>query len=213
MHATINKTVSLLLANALVATAAAAQDSIVLPLDEEIQEQSLWCWVASSTAVINYYNNEGVQQCEVAEYTRTVSQPMTEDLGDVDCCVSADFGCNATGYIFFYPGSIEDILHNWTIESRRVHQPISLAQTAVEISLEQPFVLMWRWYVGGGHFLVMNGIDGDLVHYMDPWFGEGHHVALYDWVVDDGIHEWTDTLTTTLSAEGGNGSRNGEGGP
>jgi hypothetical protein len=211
MHQTIKNTLSLFFANALIATTAAAQQAIVLPVEEEIQEQSSWCWAASATAVINYYFPSIVQQCEVAEYTRTVVPPRAlVDYGDVDCCVSADYGCNDSGYLFFADGSIEDIFNSWGIDTNptdRVEEPISLEQTDFEISHGRPFVFRWGWYTGGGHFLVMHGIEGDLVHYMDPWWGEGYHIALYDWVVDDGIHLMTSALTTNSPDGGGGGGR------
>lgn len=36
---------------------------------------------------------------------------------------------------------------------------------------------------------------------MNPWMGEGYHISTYNWLVNDGVHDWTHTnvLTTNLS--------------
>ncbi len=44
---------------------------------------------------------------------------------------------------------------------------------------------------GGG------GVEGNIVHYMDPGFGEGLKSASYDWVVSGSNHTWTDSQRMT----------------
>jgi len=34
---------------------------------------------------------------------------------------------------------------------------------------------------------------------MNPWYGEGKKFADYDWLVDDGVHEWTHSNVLTTS--------------
>jgi len=66
-----------------------------------------------------------------------------------------------------------------------------------QIDSSHPFVIRWGWYAGGGHFIDGRGIEGNYIYYMDPWPGEGYKIALYSWVVDDGIHQWTHSLELT----------------
>ena len=37
----------------------------------------------------------------------------------------------------------------------------------------KPFIIRWGWTTGGGHFLVGRGIESNIIHYMDPGFGDG----------------------------------------
>ena len=64
--------------------------------------------------------------------------------------------------------------------------------------------MRFGWTSGGGHFLDGFGHDnnGQYLHYMDPWPGNGYTLSLYSWVVSASNHNWTDTLeiTTTLPA-------------
>lgn len=162
----------------------------VLDLSLVMQEQDQWCWAAASTSILLYYNVE-IEQCEVAEYTRTKSD--WHDFGDVNCCVDPSKGCNYWNYNWGKPGSIEDILNNWSVEVNNLARHLAEQEVIDEISTEKPFIIRWGWATGGGHFVTGYGIDNSLVNYMDPW--EGHKTALYSWVVSGGYHEWTHTQT------------------
>jgi hypothetical protein len=71
-----------------------------------------------------------------------------------------------------------------------------------ELSNGRPFVIRWGWYTGGGHFVVGYGKSGNTIYYMNPWYGEGKKIADYDWVIDDGNHQWTHTNVLTTSPTG-----------
>ncbi|MFI5252823.1 MAG: T9SS type A sorting domain-containing protein [Bacteroidota bacterium] len=170
--------------------------SQVLHVRENIQEQDQWCWAASTCTVLQYYD-EDIPQCQIAEYTRTVA--TWHSFGAVNCCTSASQGCNYWNYNWGYPGSMQDILAHWGVDNGGVGV-LSLVSVQNEISHNRPFIFRWQWSDGSGHFLVGHGLVGTTMYYMDPWFGEGLHIADYSWVVSTYPHTWTHTnvLSTGL---------------
>ncbi len=61
--------------------------------------------------------------------------------------------------------------------------------------------MRFGWTSGGGHFLDGFGYDNDgqYLHYMDPWPGNGYTLSLYSWVVSSSNHNWTHTLQVTTN--------------
>jgi len=174
------------------------QDFAILTFPEIIQEQNQWCWAGVSAAIFDYFDNS-VEQCEIAEYTRTVA--TWHDFGSVDCCVNPNTGCNYWNYNWGTNGSIEDILESMqarvNIQNYGVGRSLTISEIESDLFMDNPFVIRWGWDAGGGHFLVGYGIDGNYLHYMDPWFGEGHKMGTYDWVSSGGGHTWTHTNRLT----------------
>ena len=76
---------------------------------------------------------------------------------------------------------------------------LTKAKIADELTQGRPFVIRWGWAAGGGHFVVGYGKSGNTIYYMNPWYGEGKKFADYDWVVNDGNHDWTHTNVLTTS--------------
>jgi hypothetical protein len=173
----------------------------VLNVPEVIQEQDQWCWAGVSKATLNYYGVNQAQ-CDIAEYARQVI--TWYNFGTTNCCVDPTLGCNYWNYNYGYDGSIQDILvHFGSIQNYGSVSPLTQPEITTEITAGRPFIIRWGWYGGGGHFLVGHGINGNDIYYMNPWFGEGLHIATYSWLVDDGIeHSWTHTnlLTTNPSS-------------
>lgn len=168
----------------------------VLDVPEVIQEQSQWCWAAVSKNVLSYYGHDN-EQCEIAEYTRTVA--TWHDFGQVNCCENPNLGCNYWNYNWGYTGSIADILNHFSgIETNNIGSKLTLAQIENELINGKPFIFRWGFTSGGGHFLVGHGLTGNAMHYMDPWFGQGHMIADYDWVVSSQTHSWTHTQKMNL---------------
>lgn len=172
-----------------------------LDLPEVIQEQNEWCWAGVSKSILYYY---GVpkEQCEIADYARTVI--IWRDFGSDNCCENPSGNCNYWNYNWGSAGSIQDILvHFGDIENHGVSSSLSLATVNEEISAGHPFVIRWGWKSGGGHFVIGHGISGNQLSYMDPWFGEGYHTSTYSWVDEGPNHDWTHTnvITTNLSTE------------
>ena len=168
----------------------------ILNVPVRIQEQDQWCWAGSTAATLAYYGHN-VAQCTIAEYTRTVC--TWHNFGVVNCCVDPSQGCNYWNYNWGYAGSMQDILVHWGVGNYGYGSSLSISQIQSELGAGRPFIFRWGWWTGGGHFLVGHGLSGNMLYYMDPWFGEGAKIANYDWVVYADNHTWTHTniMTTT----------------
>jgi hypothetical protein len=174
--------------------------SQVINVPSVIQEQTQWCWAASSACVLDFYGDI-TAQCTIAEYTREVSTSCnSNNYGTTNCCSNATLGCNQWNYNWGCPGSIQDILtHFGFIETNSISDSLSLPAIQTEITAGRPFIFRWGWSTGGGHFLVGYGISGNNMYYMDPLVGEGYEINNYHWVTSgtnsEGTHTWTHTQT------------------
>jgi len=155
----------------------------VLAVQERFQEQSQWCWAGVSEAIFEYYGLI-ITQTQIAAYGTN--------------------GYNTWNYLYgfdseppYFRRGINMILSNWGLSSTYGNYTMTLEAVRDQIDSARPFVIRWGWYTGGGHFVVGRGIQNDYIYYMDPWPGEGYNTALYSWVVDDGVHEWTHSLELT----------------
>lgn len=172
----------------------------VLTVPLVAQEHTQWCWAGCSKCILDYYGDT-LEQCVIAEYAR--ANITWTSFGTVNCCVNANAGCNNPNYEATYPGSIQDILlHFSSIGSTELSHALSSPDITSLLAANNLFVEHWTWYAGGGHFVVGYGISGTDVYYMNPWPGEGKHIATHASMVDDGQHMWDYTLTidhTTVS--------------
>lgn len=171
---------------------ASALYSQYLSVPQIIQEQDQWCWAGTSSCILNYYG-KNINQCTIAEYTRTVA--TWHNFGNVNCCVDPNQGCNYWNYNWGVSGSIQDILQHWGISNNCVSNYLSVPEVQTELAAQRPFIIRWGWTSGGGHFIVGHGFESatNQMYYMDPWFNEGFHIADYSWVVNNSIHNWTHT--------------------
>jgi len=182
----------------LLCTLAFTPKAQVLNVTEITQEQNQWCWAGVSACALDYYGTP-TEQCVIAEYTRTVA--TWHDFGPVNCCTSATQGCNYWNYNWGYAGSIQDILvHFASITNNGVGSPLSMAVITSEVTHNRPFIIRWGWTSGGGHFLVGHGLTGDMLYYMNPWYGEGLKISSYAWVVSAPDHTWTHTNQLVISS-------------
>lgn len=158
------------------------------------QEQDQWCWAGCTKCILNYFKYT-VNQCDIADYTRTVS--TWHSYGAVNCCTDPGVGCNYWNYMYGCTGSLEDILMHFDAITTHHQGALTISEMQTEATNKKPTVFHWSWYSGGGHFVVGSGADaGGNVHYMNPWFGEGAHVSTYSWMLDDGSHTYD--ITTLL---------------
>ena len=154
------------------------------------QEQSNWCWAGSNEMVFRYYGT-AVDQCAMANYAAA-----RNDFPVSDCCASPS-ECNETNLMGDYPGSMQDILQHWGIESDMLFAALKEATIKNEIDQRRPFIMGWYWNSGGGHALVGRGIEGRNVYYIDPWPGEGYKISTYNYVLKSSIHQWEESLQIT----------------
>lgn len=166
----------------------------VLPVHLVTQEQNQWCWSAVSACFLDYYCHT-TPQCEIAEYTRTVETFGDISFGNIPCCANPA-SCNNWNYSWGGPGSIQDILiHFGSIGNTGIGRALTIEEVATEIQNNRLFVIRWGWDTGGGHFVVGHGNLGDMLFYMNPWYGEGLLLSSYSWVCSGSGHTWTHTNT------------------
>jgi hypothetical protein len=166
----------------------------VLPVHLVTQDQNQWCWSGVSACILDYYCHT-TAQCDIAEYTRTVETFGDISFGSIPCCTNPA-SCNNWNYSWGGPGSIQDILiHFGNINNTGVSSSLTQNQVETEIANNRLFVIRWGWDSGGGHFVVGHGINGDMLFYMNPWYGEGLMMSTYTWVCSGGGHTWTHTNT------------------
>lgn len=187
------------LAVAGVAHAAAKTNTLVAVT----QEQDQWCWAGTTRSALLYFGVEK-KQCELAEWARLNNTAYDLNLGNSNCCTNPKGACNSWNYFWGSGGSIEDLLrHFGAAKVTRYDMPrgtVSLAQLTTAIDGGKLVFIRWEWDDGGGHFIVGDGYDGSLVHYMNPWPGEGVKLAEHAWVVSGDTHRWTSSLV--VSADG-----------
>jgi hypothetical protein len=172
---------------------------IILNMPTIVQEQNQWCWAGSTKCIMDYYGFN-YQQCNIAEYTRTVA--VWHNFGNVDCCVTGSVDCNYWNYNWGNAGSMQDILQTMaSINNYGISSDLTTAQIVTNIDAGLPFIIRWGWNTGGGHFIVGKGYAnaGNNVYYMNPWPGEGSKTATYAWMQNDGSHTWTHTYVLTTA--------------
>lgn len=191
----MNKTIVILSA-LIISTSVHAQ---VLNVMEVQQEHNQWCWAGVSSSILDYYCTP-TDQCDIAEYTRTVA--TWYDYGAENCCENPNAGCNYVNYAWGYSGSIQDILYHFgDIQSNGVSSYLTHTQLKASLMNNKLFVIRWGWVGGGGHFVLGHGVVDSQIYYMDPWYGEGYKIANYSWVKNGGSHQWTHTLRIQIEPD------------
>jgi Papain-like cysteine protease AvrRpt2 len=126
------------------------------------QQQSNWCWAATSTGVATYYNAASTwTQCLVAN----------SQTGRTDCCgVGASTSCNIT----------EPLDNPLSIVGHLDHMVIAVepfATVAGEVDAGRPLCIRIAWSGGGAHFIAAigyigsNPATGEFVSVDDPIYG------------------------------------------
>ena len=126
----------------------------ILGVKKITQEQTEWCWAATSACILDYYKKP-IQQCTIAEFARKNSKEI--NFGKVDCCIKPYDSCNQSNYNWGDPGSIEAILeHFGGIESIGVPRSLHRDTIAIELTNNRPFIMRWQWPGPQqlGHFLI-----------------------------------------------------------
>ena len=180
-----------------------AQDNTVkLEVPDIRQKETQWCWAAVSQCVLTYYGYWH-QQCEIAEYARTISHWI--NLGSTPCCDSAH-GCNK-GTIscneVFDDDIIKKILVHFGNISSNCEYVLTDPQIRYYLKLHRPFIIFRQENVGNnGHVVVGYGIEGDLVWYMDPSTDTvkgGYQKLSYEKLKNHGGWKWTNSITLNRS--------------
>jgi hypothetical protein len=116
----------------------------------DYQQQSNWCWAASTQMVLAYHG-VSVSQCSI----------VNNATGRSDCCTNgSSSSCNVTGW---------PDLANYGFSSTQTYKasgPSYIDGTAVpwtqlveETQANRPVIFAWHWNSGGGHALVASGTE------------------------------------------------------
>lgn len=170
----------------------------VLDVKEIFQEQNQWCWIGTSLPVLKYYGDTQLKQCDVANFAWKNAKWRT--CND-NCCSNPTGCCNYWNYNWYgsenADGDIEHIL--WSASSQakvdvtNVSGSVSQTQVNTAISDDRPLIIRVN---SGGHFIVLHGLEGNTLYYMDPWPGEGKGYQTFSTSAVNG-RSWTHTQTCT----------------
>lgn len=121
----------------------AVPSSKELPLQVQRQEQTQWCWAATSSSVSAYFDGASLwSQCKVANST----------LGRSDCCgAGASRQCNVPYYL-------DRALTTTGNYDRIAHGAETFSSLQGVINSDRPLCIRIQWGGnGGGHFLCIIG--------------------------------------------------------
>ena len=144
-----------------------------------VQEQSNWCWVATSKTVLNHYNGSSPSQCQVYKWGKN-SSSCPDGAGD--------FGIDVSGALT--RGGVGGI-------GQVVTHSIPFATVQDEINVNRLVMVRWSWNSSPsatGHMVILRGYNttGSTVSYVNP-LNSSYQSSSYSAMVGDGTHTWTHT--------------------
>jgi hypothetical protein len=122
-----------------------------VPLDD--QQQTNWCWAASTQMVVQYFGNP-ISQCQVVNTVKGLTNccgyanmSMVPETGDAGNCI----GCDCGGGGVYAP---------FGRSAKNSSSPLSWEQLQNALACTNtPVVFAWAWCGGGGHVMVVTGYD------------------------------------------------------
>ena len=172
----------------------------VLAVPMTYQEHSNGRWAASGQSILKYADT-WIQQCEM----------VNRAWGRSDCCGNPGFAwdhpCNEGNYFYDTDGSLtngtlQEVLAQSGTATDGHDRALTEAQVRSEIDAGRPFLIGFTFEnfldPPYGHAVVGRGIQGDLVHLLDPWPGEGYQTVEYDSVVSSVDATWKEPFELAL---------------
>ena len=159
-----------------------AESAIRLNFNMQPQQQSNWCWAATSTSVAAYWDPATTwTQCGVAN----------GELGRADCCgAGASGACNVYGFL---DTSLTRVGHFDHI----VGGTATVSQVSTEIDGSRPVGVRTAWSGGGAHFLCIIGyLPGNFYGVDDPIYGKSDVSESTFKTAYQGSGSWTHTYYT-----------------
>jgi ABC-type bacteriocin/lantibiotic exporter with double-glycine peptidase domain len=170
------------ISTAVCAVASAQTYNLNVPL--RVQEHSNWCWAGSSQMVLNFFGKTP-SQCSEVNYA----------LGINYACGNSTFNWNSNANQPNYTSAITSILNAWGVSASTVGV-LSQSNSNSRINANRPYVLLWQWTGGGGHFVVVKGYSGNYLYINDPWPGNGAYSRTYASTVKASDRYWYNTSVT-----------------
>ena len=126
------------------------------------QEQTQWCWAATSASIDHYFNpHSSVTQCGLANAVH----------GQTTCCVDGSTPqCNL-------PAVTGDVLRMLGRLRSQVDQPQLFSTVDQEVMVNRPVGCRIAWSGGGAHAVVISGVGDSanpLLTVCDPWYGTNY---------------------------------------
>ncbi len=172
------------LACALVSFGALASAQTILNVPQRVQEHSQWCWAGASQMVLNY-KNATPSQCAEANYA----------LGINYACGNSTFNWNSNANQPNSTNAIVSILRHWGVNSN-VAGKLTQSSSTANINASHPYIILWQWTGGGGHFVVVKGYNGNYLYINDPWPGNGSYTRTYSSTASASDRYWYNTAVT-----------------
>jgi Papain-like cysteine protease AvrRpt2 len=132
--------------------------SIRLGFDMELQQQTNWCWAATSKSVAAYYDPATTwTQCAIAD----------GEKGQTNCCTNgSSAACNAYGTL---DTSLTRVGHF----DHAVNGAASYGDVLAQMRIGRPVGVRTAWSGGGAHFVAIIGtLPGNLYAVDDPISGK-----------------------------------------
>ncbi|MCE3200676.1 papain-like cysteine protease family protein [Paenibacillus sonchi] len=140
------------------------------------QEQTNWCWVASSVGVIDF-----------------LGTPPTQN----------DFVNYVKGGVVNQAGTVADVkqgLQHWNVSST-TGSSLSFQTVANQTSNNQPIISGIIWKSGGGHMYTIRGYYEDTnsskqdLYYIDPWPGNSNYnIMSYSNFLNNSSFFWNESV-------------------
>lgn len=164
-----------------------------LDIAQVTQAHSEWCWAADANAVLRYRGVSSTQ-CGIENWVDSIGY----------ACERAPFywndQANSPNTLAGTTGIAGILWYLGRRDSQYYGTPLSFRGVAAAIHAGNPVVILWTWYGGGGHFVVIDGYDDrqQALYFMNPWPGEGNGYGSYNWIRygsgNMGTHTWAESL-------------------
>lgn len=154
------------------------------------QLQSNWCWAACMQMALAYIGIE-VEQCELLESGREKYSVWSINTND---CIAEPEKCNFFNTMTGFSNSVQGLYKtDYQISTKAYTR--SLSKKEIEDALSKGYLIHmgWTWKSGGGHQLLLVGLEGNSVYYVDPWEGEQFIMPLSE-VKESDNHNWLRSL-------------------
>jgi|GEM_PF-1525282 len=172
------------------------------------QEQSNWCWAASSAMLYWAYGSGTQSQCNLVNVSRNQENAAwfggcgNLSSSTTSAC-SSPLTFNSPQSIYGCAGSIESILDNWSISSTGYGYAFSASQVASATAARKHMVARWGWNSGGGHFVVIYRYTGGNVYFNNPAYGSSYIWTYATFSTANNRATWTHTLRMDNAAKYG----------
>ena len=160
------------------------------------QEQTEWCWAATSASVLDFYNPQArARQCGIVNAEKGL---------DVCCRDGSNEVCDQ-------PNVLDNPLSRVGLLDHKQTGPAAYDVIRHEIDAGRPLAWHIHWSGGGGHFAVIEGYQRDGAQWVsveDPWYGSSDvAVSTLTQAAYQGNGLWTHTYFTRPPPSRLHGSR------